>query len=267
MARTALVTGFSRRAGIAAGIVERLLADGLNVMATGWAPHDAEMPWGSDLEGNAALADTLAGGADGGDARLRYVEADLEDADAPAQVMSATVEAFGAIDVLVATHARSSHEDLATVTAAELDRCWAVNTRASVLLAQQFGQVFDADRGEGSIVFFTSGQHLAPMGDEIAYAISKGAIQQMTASISDQLIDQGITVNCVNPGPVDTGWAQGDFHGSVASAFPAGRWGTPQDIANVVSFLVSPEGGWMTGQTLNAEGGFRRSALAVPPER
>lgn len=263
MARIALVTGFSRQVGIAAGIVERLLADGLSVMASGWAPHDAEMPWGSDLAGNAALADAL----DPGDGRLRYVEADLEDENAPAELVAATVNAFGAIDVVVATHARSSHEGLATVTAAELDRCWAVNTRASVLLAQQFGQAFDAGRGEGSIVFFTSGQHLAPMGDEIAYAISKGAIQQMTASISDQLIDQGITVNCVNPGPVDTGWAQGDFHGSVASAFPGGRWGTPHDIANVVSFLVSPEGGWMTGQTLNAEGGFRRDALSVPPER
>ena len=263
MARIALVTGFSRRAGIAAGIVERLLADGLSVLATGWAPHDADMPWGSDAEGNAALAEAL----DPGDGRLRYIDADLEDPEAPAQLVAATVDAFGAIDVLVAAHARSSHEGLATVTAAELDRCWAVNARASVLLAQQFGNAVDADRGNGRIVFFTSGQHLEAMGDEIAYAVSKGAIQQMTASVSDQLIDQGITVNCVNPGPVDTGWAQGDFHAAVASAFPSGRWGTPQDIANLVSFVVSPEGAWLTGQTINAEGGFRRGAVALPPER
>lgn len=263
MARTALVTGFSRRVGIAASIVQRLLDDGLNVMAAGWAPHDAEMPWGRDPEGNAALANAL----DPGDDRLRYVDADLEVSTTPTELVAATVEAFGAIDVVVATHARSSHDGLAVVTAAELDRCWAVNARSSILLAQQFGQAFDPARGDGRIVLFTSGQHIEPMGDEIAYAVSKGAIQQMTASISDQLIDDGITVNCVNPGPVDTGWAQGDFHQAVAAAFPSGRWGSPADIANVVSFLVSPQGGWLTGQTLNAEGGFRRGAVDLPPER
>lgn len=262
MARIALVTGFSRRAGIAAGIVERLLADGLSVMASGWAPHDAEMSWGSDSHGNAALADAM----DPGEGRLRYVDADLELADTPAELVHAAIDVFGSIDVLVAAHARSSHNDLAAVNAAELDQCWAVNARASALLAQQFGRAFGG-QGDGRIILFTSGQHIEPMGGEIAYAISKGAIQQMTASISDQLIDQGITVNCINPGPVDTGWAQGDVYTAVEAAFPGGRWGTPHDIANVVSFLASAESGWMTGQTINAEGGFRRSAVAPPPER
>jgi len=253
--RIALVTGFSRRVGIAAGVVERLLADGYRVMASGWAPHDHEMSWGSDPAGNEALANAMDPEAD----QLRYIDADLELAVTPAALIEATVDAFGAIDAVVAVHARSSHDALAEVTADELDKCWAINTRASLLLAQQFGQAFDPERGYGRVIFFTSGQHIAPMGGEIAYAVSKGAIQQMTASVSDQLIDLGITTNCVNPGPVDTGWAADDLHAEVGSAFPGGRWGTPGDIANLVSFLMSPEGGWLTGQTLNAEGGFRRT--------
>ncbi len=263
MKRVALVTGFSRQAGIATGVVERLLSDGMQVLATGWAPHDAEMPWGVDDAGNAALASSLDPDAES----LVYVDADLESSETPAELVAATVERFGAIDAVVAAHARSSHANLADVTATELDRCWAVNTRASLLLAQQFGTAYDESRGAGRVLFFTSGQHIDAMGDEIAYAVSKGAIQQMTASVADQLADRGITVNCINPGPVDTGWATGGFHDAVAGAFPAGRWGTPADIANLVSFLASDEGGWITGQTLNTEGGFRRSQLHTPPER
>ena len=247
MKRTVLVTGMTRRAGIAAAVVERLVHDGLNVLASGWTAHDAEMAWGAESE-----PFEIPGAA--------YLEADLGDPAVPEQLVNATIERFGRIDGVVAVHARSSDGGLDAVTVDELDKCWQVNTRGSLLLAKAFGTEFDGeDAGEGGrVVFFTSGQHIAPMGDEIAYALSKGAIQQMTASISDQLIDKKITVNCVNPGPVDTGWASGTIHGDIARRFPAGRWGQPSDAANLISFLISPEGGWITGQTLNSEGGFRR---------
>ena len=253
MERTALVTGLSRRAGIAVAVVERLLSDGLNVMATGWTPHDVEMPWGADPLGRQRLFEELgrAGGFD-------YQEADLGDPEVPQTLINATIERFGRIDAVVAVHARSSHGGLDVVTAEELDKCWQVNTRGSLLLAQAFGAAFDGQGEGGRVVLFTTGQHIEPMGAELAYAVSKGAIQQMTASISDQLIERNITVNCVNPGPVDTGWAQGAGHSEIASRFPQGRWGQPGDVANLISFLVSPDGGWITGQTLNSEGGFRR---------
>jgi 3-oxoacyl-[acyl-carrier protein] reductase len=109
----------------------------------------------------------------------------------------------------------------------------------------------------GSVVLFTSGQHLGPMGDELAYAISKGAIQQMTASLADTLGSHGITVIAINPGPNDTGWPTDEVRAGLLGAFPAGRWGTPADIAPLVSFLSS-DARWVTGQTINVEGGFRR---------
>ena len=96
------------------------------------------------------------------------------------------------------------------------------------------------------------------MPNELPYIVSKGAIQQMTASLSDGLIDEGITVNCVNPGPVDTGYADTDGHAHVAAMFPAKRWGQPSDVASLVRFLASDDGAWITGQTINSEGGFRR---------
>jgi 3-oxoacyl-[acyl-carrier protein] reductase len=253
MKRTALVTGFSRRTGIAAAVVERLLGDGLNVMATGWTPHDAEMPWGTDPLGSERLAEHLSEAE-----CLVYSEADLGDPEVPQTLIDATIERFGRIDAVVAVHARSSYGGLDAVTVEELDKCWQVNTRGSLLLAQAFGAAYDGQGEGGRVVFFTSGQHIEAMGSELAYALSKGAIQQMTASVSDQLIERNITVNCVNPGPVDTGWAVGAGHSEIAGRFPLGRWGQPGDVAKLISFLVSPDGGWITGQTLNSEGGFRR---------
>jgi len=109
-------------------------------------------------------------------------------------------------------------------------------------------------------VLFTSGQHLAPMPDELAYAISKGAVHQMVASLAAALAGRGITVNAVNPGPVDTGWPDEELRDRLREQFPAGRWGRPRDIAPVVAWLASAQSAWVTGQVLNADGGFRGSS-------
>ena len=160
--------------------------------------------------------------------------------------------------MLVANHARSSKQTLTSVTASELDKAWAVNRRASVLLTQAFASQHDDRRAGGRVVLFTSGQHLAPMSGELPYAISKGAIHQMTLTLADALADRGITVNTVNPGPVDTGWATPELMRSVGRALPAGRWGRPDDVARLVRWLVSDDAAWITGQVINSEGGFRR---------
>jgi 3-oxoacyl-[acyl-carrier protein] reductase len=149
---------------------------------------------------------------------------------------------------------------LEDLTAAELDAAWAVNARASILLVQAFAARHDDARPGGRVVLFTSGQHLAPMTGELPYAVSKGAIHQMTRSLADHLADRHITVNAVNPGPTDTGWATPELTERVAASMPSGRWGAPTDAANLVAFLVSDEGAWITGQVIDSEGGFRRGA-------
>jgi 3-oxoacyl-[acyl-carrier protein] reductase len=94
------------------------------------------------------------------------------------------------------------------------------------------------------------------MDEEIAYAVSKGALHQMTASVAHALDARRIVTNCVNPGPVDTGYADGEVHAGVARRFPDGAWGTPADIAAVVGFLCTDEGAWIRGQVLDVDGGF-----------
>jgi 3-oxoacyl-[acyl-carrier protein] reductase len=258
LSRVAIVTGVSRRQGIGFAVARRLLADGARVLIHSWSAHDAEQPWGADAAGVEALLEEL--GASG--ARLAHVEADLADPAAPALVVEHAVTAFGGVDVLVANHARSSAMTLETVTADELDRSWAVNARAVILLVQAYAARRDHARGDGRIVLFTSGQHLAPMADELPYAVTKGAVHQMTPSLADALAERGVTVNAINPGPVDTGWASDALRERVALQFPLGRWGRPDDIAAVVAWLASPESGQVTGQVIDAEAGFRRHGPA-----
>lgn len=249
--RVALVTGVGRRIAIGAAIARRLAGDGAAVVVHSWVPHDAEQPWGADPGGPEAVVDEIR--ATGG--RAEHVSADLADADAPARVVAAACRAFGHLDVLVANHARSSSQNLDRLTADELDRCHAVNTRGSLLLAQALAAQHDGRPG-GRLLFFTSGQYHGAMPDELPYIASKGALHQLTGSVAAHLMPRGITVNCVNPGPNDTGYADDAVRAAVAAANPGRRWGMPTDTARLVSWLVSDEAGWVTGQVIASDGGW-----------
>ena len=250
--RVALVTGASRRAGIGYAICRRLAAYGASVFVHHFSPHDAEQPWGADevtavVDGVRAVAVPPAKVAD--------MSADLADPSAPAAVVSAAASALGRLDILVCNQARSGSDGpLSAVTAEMLDAHWTVNARASVLLARSFAAL----GGPGRVIFLTSGQNEGPMPGEVAYAASKGALWSITATLADELADRGITVNAVNPGPVDTGYAPPDVHTAVAARFPAGRWGEPDDPARLIAWLATDEARWITGQVINTEGGFRR---------
>jgi 3-oxoacyl-[acyl-carrier protein] reductase len=158
--------------------------------------------------------------------------------------------------VLVVNHARSGGGRLADTTAAELDAFFAENVRASLLLVKEFAAQYDDARGGGRVVLMTSGIHQGPMPTELAYAVSKGALHVATTTLADELAGRGITVNCVNPGPTDTGWGLAEIDPS--PRMPNGRWGEPDDAARLVTWLCSDDARWVTGQTIDSEGGFRR---------
>jgi 3-oxoacyl-[acyl-carrier protein] reductase len=256
--RVAIVTGVSRRVGIGLAVARRLGGLGADLFVTSWTAHDREQPWGADPGGiDAVLAELGSGGASTPAGRVEHLEADFQDPEAPDRVVAVAVEAFGHVDILVCNHARSSLGGLGELTAAELDATLAVNTRAVLLLVQAFAAHHDGRPG-GRVVLFTSGQHLGPMPGELAYAASKGALVEVTASLADALADRGITVNTINPGPTDTGYVDQATRERVATMFPAGRWGTPDDAARLVAWLCTDDAAWITGQVVNSEGGFRR---------
>ncbi|WP_221653788.1 SDR family oxidoreductase [Actinotalea ferrariae] len=250
--RVVVITGVSRRIAIGAALARRAVADGAAVLLHGWSPHDADQPWGEDVGGAEALVDELR--SSGG--RVAHVSLDLADPAAPAAVIAAARDAFGHVDALVANHARSSAQDLEHLTAQELDASHAVNTRATLLLAQAFAAQHDDARPGGRVVLFTSGQYHGAMPGELPYIASKAALQGVTRSLAVHLAPRRITVNCVDPGPNDTGYADADAHAAVAAAIPAGRWGRPEDTARLVAWLLGDESAWVTGQTIASDGGW-----------
>ena len=235
--RNALVTGVSRRAGIGLAIARRLGEAGAEVFTQGWTPHDAAQPWGAD--------ETVT----------PSIEADFADPAAPARVVAAAREALGPLDVLVVNHARSGLGRLDELTAEHLDAFLHENVRASLLLVKEFAAQFEGDSGR--VVLITSGAHNDPMTREVAYAVSKGALAIATRTLAYELADRGITVNCINPGPTETGWGLADV--DPKPRMPFGRWGEPDDAARLVAWLCSDDGRWVTGQVIDSEGGFRHA--------
>ncbi|MEU4567370.1 SDR family oxidoreductase [Micromonospora sp. NPDC023956] len=250
--RVALVTGVSRGIGIGAAVARALAATGHRLLLTGLPRYDDAQPYGGDPQGVPTLLTELGGLA-------RHVTADLLDPAAPAGLVAEAVRRYGRLDTVVAVHAYSTHTPLGALDADEIDRHLLVNVRATLLLAEAFAAAFTGGDG-GRLLFFSSGQRLGPMPGELAYAVSKAAVENLTVQLAPLLMPRGITVNCVNPGPTDTGYAPPEVHAAVAGRFPGGRWGTPEDAARLVTFLCSPEARWLTGQVIDSEGGFHRYA-------
>ncbi|MFI6205990.1 SDR family oxidoreductase [Streptomyces sp. NPDC051041] len=260
--RTALVTGASRRGGIGHAVARRLAAYGASVCLHHHVPHDAAMPWGADrIEDVVASVRAALGDPD---ARVVEEPGDLADPAAPAGLLARATEALGGrLDILVANHAlNGSDGPLDAIDAATLDAHWAVDTRSVLLLVQAYARqraALPPRTPGGRVVMMTSGQDIAGgMPGEIAYALQKGALASITRSLATALAEHAVTVNTVNPGPVDTDWLTGEAYDAIAAMFPAGRWGMPDDPARLIAWLATDEAEWVTGQVIGSEGGFRR---------
>lgn len=251
--RTALITGVSRRQGIGFAIARRFISHGASVFTQSWRDHDEAQAWGSDSVSQDELLVDIGG-------PMKHLAIDLADSEAPHRLIEAAQAALGHVDILVANHARSSQQSLEEITAEELDLSFQVNARSTLLLVKEWAKQYEDDRGTGRVIMMTSGQHLEPMPSEISCAASKAVIQQMTPALASHLARRRITVNSVNPGPTDTGWATPETYERVLGQMPFGRWGTPDDAARLVAWLASADGQWITGQTINSEGGFSRWA-------
>ncbi|ADI00308.1 SDR family oxidoreductase [Salisediminibacterium selenitireducens] len=253
--RRYIITGVSRRIGIGAAIARQIAAWGGSVILHHYGTHDEEQPWGGDdidavkkdirgyLTENATLHDSFG---------------DLQDPSEPDRFFDTILSLGVHVDGIILNHALSGSDGaIGDLTAEMLDRHYAINTRATMLLIQHYVRHF-GQSGNGRVVMMTSGQGMGPMPGEVAYSLSKGALAGITLTLSDQLSRQGITVNTVNPGPVDTGYLSEEDWQTVRRKFPFGRFGEPKDPARLIAWLVTDEAHWITGQVIHSEGGFAR---------
>lgn len=255
--RIAIVTGASRKIGIGAAVARTLAQAGADVFLTYFLPYDAEQPWGSQpREVDQLLAQLHSLGV-----RAYGMEANLAQPETPARVFEAVEGLLGKASILVNNATHSENGDIYTLDAAQLDRHYAINVRGMALLCKEFVRRWpsatDGYNGQhGRIINMSSGQGVTPMPGELAYIATKGAVEAFTTSLAAGVAQQGITVNAIDPGPVDTGWMDAELKARLAAQAPLGRVGMPQDIANLICFLASAEADWITGQVLHARGGL-----------
>lgn len=214
----ALVTGAARADSIAAGIVPRLTSDGWEVATSDLS--DADFP------------------------------CDLSTRTGPDELIAAVTRDRGPISALVLSHAHDVNSGILDTTAESFDAHVAVNARASLLLLAAFARQIPASGG--AVVALTSDHTTG----NLPYGASKGALDRVVISAARELGPLGISANVLNPGPIDTGWMEEGLEQALIPAHPLGRLGTPGDIAAFVSFLLSTEGRWVSGQLLHADGGF-----------
>jgi 3-oxoacyl-[acyl-carrier protein] reductase len=238
--RRALVTGGSR--GIGAGIVRRLAADGAAVAFT---YREAKGP-ANDLEEEIIDSGGMA----------RAFQADSEDPEALRSAISATVDGFGGLEILVNNAGTSHNAPIEEFPLAEYDRILAVNVRAIFVAIQAAMPHLGA--GGRIINIGSTMADRVPVGGISVYSLSKAAVAGLTRGLARELGPRGITVNTVQPGPVETDMNpdSGDFADAMRSLTAVGHYGQPHDIAAGVAFLARAEARFVTGTAWNVDGGW-----------
>ncbi len=239
--KTALITGSSR--GIGAEMALRLAADGFDIVV--------------NYAGNAAPAQEVADKIKtmGGEAIV--VQADVSDPQAVTAMFDATEQAFGGIDVVINSAGVLKLATIADFDDATFDQSVAINLKGTFNVCREAARRV---RDGGRIINLSTsviGMRLPTYG---VYVATKGAIEALTQVLAQEMRGRNITVNCVAPGPVGTElFLEGkspELIDRMAKMNPLERLGRPDDVANLVSFLSGPEGGWVNGQTVRTNGGM-----------
>ena len=242
----ALLTGVGRAVGITAGIARQLATDGWDLALNYWAPYDERMQWGPLPSGFEELVDELSGRG----ARVLRLPGDLESVDTAAALFRSMGKAQVTASALVLGHCESVDSSILDTTVESFDRHYAVNVRSSWQLIREFALRIPPSGGR--IIALTSDAVI----DNIPYGATKAGLDRIVLASARELADRKIIANVINPGPIDTGWMDEEIRRSCLTRQPTGRLGTPADIGNYVSFLLSEHGAWINGQLLKWDGGF-----------
>lgn len=241
--KVAIVTGASK--GIGTAVAERLAKDGASVIVN----------YASSADGaNAAVARIKAAGG-----KAKAVQADVSKPAEAQKLVNAAVSEFGRLDILINNAGVYEFLPLEQITEAHFDRIFGLNVRGLLFITQAAAKAFDS--AGGSVVNISSMASTLTIPNGSVYGATKAAVDSMTRNLAAELGPRKIFVNSVLPGPVETEGTQAMenfefFRTMVLPRTPLGRIGQPQDIASVVSFLVSEDAGWITGQIIPAAGGL-----------
>jgi 3-oxoacyl-[acyl-carrier protein] reductase len=242
--RVALVTGSSR--GIGAAIAKRLAADGARIILHASATRERAERIATAIRAEGGTADVIVG--------------DLESREMPAQLVGEAFAIHGALDILVNNAAVMVPSPVAAPDVDSIDRELAVNVRAVILATAEFARLTQSPHGRVINISSVAGSH-GSYGRSV-YSAAKGAMEAYTRAVALELGERDITVNAVAPGTTrtevleQTETEEGRNWTAIVSRWTAlRRLGRPEEIADVVAFLASDEGRWLTGITIPATGG------------
>jgi 3-oxoacyl-[acyl-carrier protein] reductase len=238
--KVALVTGGSR--GIGAAVAKRLAADGANVAITYTKDAKAASAVVKAIErtGQKAIA----------------IQADAMDADAVAAAVEKTVATFGRLDVLVNNAGTAIPKPFVETTLEEMDRVLGINIRG-VLVATQAALKHMSDGGRIIMIGSAVGERVLTPG-LVPYSATKGAVKIFAQGLSREVGSRGITVNNVQPGPIDTDLnpAAGEWAVPQKAVTALNRYGHVDEVAALVAFVAGPESSYITGANLTVDGGM-----------
>jgi 3-oxoacyl-[acyl-carrier protein] reductase len=238
--KTALITGGSR--GIGAAIAKRLAADGANVAITYTKGADAAASVVNEIE--------RAGG------KAIAIQADAANADSGNAAVEKTVATFGRLDVLVNNAGTAIPKTFEEATLEEMNRVIDINVRG-VFVATQAALKHMKEGGRIIMIGSSVGERVVVPG-LVPYAATKGAVKIFSQSLSREVGGRGITVNNVQPGPIETDLnpAVGDWSVPQKAATALDRYGKVDEVAALVSFVAGPESSYITGANLTVDGGM-----------
>ena len=259
--RVALITGANNPQGIGATSAIAFAREGAKVVLVYkkvLRPFDKNK---TDRNGTDRYYQANAGDADIVENKLKemhadymIIESDISDEDAVKEIYSTAIDRYGKIDILVnnaAVDDENGFDTIEKITQSVIDDTFAVNVRGSILMMRE---LIKRRSNHGRIINISTDAAQIFAG-QITYGASKATLEALTHSIALEVAKYGITVNCVAPGPTQTGWIDDELEKDVIPLIPMGQLIQPEDIAETILFLASEQARMITGQVIKVSGG------------